>query len=117
LSTRIEIRSADPSCNPYLALAVHLKAGLDGIKKKMAPPAPVDANIFDLTDEELMDLGIEALPGDLRRALLELSRDDVMREALGPHIYSRFMAAKTQEYKEFHTSVHEWEIKQYLATY
>ncbi|MCL1918535.1 MAG: type I glutamate--ammonia ligase [Peptococcaceae bacterium] len=117
MSTRIEIRSADPSCNPYLALAVQLKAGLDGITKGMTPPDPVDANIFDLTDEELRDLRIEALPGDLREALVELSKDDVIKEALGPHIYSRFVAAKTQEYHDFHRSVHEWEIKRYLATY
>jgi len=117
MSTRIEIRSADPSCNPYLALAVQLKAGLDGIKKGLKPPEPVDINIFDLTDEELTRMGIEILPRDLKEALRELTRDDVIRDALGPHIYSRFLEAKSREYEEYNTTVHDWEIKQYLATY
>ncbi|MCL1792078.1 MAG: type I glutamate--ammonia ligase [Peptococcaceae bacterium] len=117
MSTRIEIRSADPSCNPYLALAVQLKAGLDGIKNEMKPPAPVDFNIFDLTDEELSRMGIEALPGNLKEALGALTRDEVIREALGPHIYSRFLEAKSREYEEYNMTVHDWEIRQYLATY
>ena len=117
MSTRVEIRSADPSCNPYLALAVHLKAGLDGIRKEMTPPMPVDSNVFDLTREQRLSMGIESLPGDLKEALRELAGDDVIREALGEHIYSRFCEAKTREYEEYDMTIHEWEINRYLATY
>lgn len=116
-STRIELRSPDPSCNPYLALAVQLKAGLDGIKKKLTPPPAVDLNIFAMDDRQRQELGIESLPGDLYEALQELSRDEVIKEALGDHIYNRFMEAKIKEYDSFRTTVHKWEIDKYLETY
>lgn len=116
-STRIELRSPDPSCNPYLALAVQLKAGLDGIKKKMKPPAPVDLNIFAMDEEQRTSLGIYSLPDDLRDALMELSKDDVIKDALGNHIYNRFIEAKTEEYNSFRTAVHQWEVDRYLETY
>ncbi|UWG95611.1 type I glutamate--ammonia ligase [Dehalobacter sp. DCM] len=116
-STRIELRSPDPTCNPYLALAVQIKAGLDGIKKKLNPPAAVDLNIFAMDDNERKALGIDSLPGDLKDALVELSQDDVIKDALGEHIYSRFTAAKTEEYDSFRIAVHKWEIDRYLETY
>jgi len=116
-STRIELRSPDPACNPYLALAVQLKAGLDGIKKKMTPPAAVDLNIFAMNDQERKDLGIDSLPGDLKEALYLLSQDEIIKEALGDHIYHRFVEAKIKEYDSFRTTVHQWEIDHYLETY
>ncbi len=116
-STRIELRSPDPSCNPYLALAVQIKAGLDGIKKKMTPPPAVDLNIFAMDDTQRKELGIHSLPGDLREAVIELSRDEIIKEALGDHIYHRFVAAKMKEYDSFRITVHKWEIDQYLETY
>ena len=116
-STRIELRSPDPSCNPYLALAVQLKAGLDGIKNKMKPPAAVDLNIFAMDDQERLELGIESLPGDLKQALEFLSQDKVIRQALGEHIYHRFMEAKMREYDSYHLAVHQWELDRYLETY
>lgn len=116
-STRIELRSPDPSCNPYLALAVQLKAGLDGIKKKMTPPPAVDLNIFAMDDRQRIECGIDSLPGDLKEALIELSRDEIIKDALGNHIYHRFIDAKMKEYDSFRITVHKWEIERYLETY
>ncbi|QGP93676.1 Glutamine synthetase [Neomoorella glycerini] len=116
-STRIELRNPDPACNPYLALAVMLKAGLDGIKKQIQPPAPVERNIYEMTAAERRDLGIGSLPGDLKEALEELSRDNVIREALGDHIYERFVEAKEKEWDEYRVQVHQWEVEQYLTMF
>lgn len=116
-STRLELRSPDPSCNPYLALAVQLKAGLDGIKNKLTPPAAVDLNIFAMDEQQRQEMGIHSLPGDLREALSELSNDEVIKEALGDHIYHRFVAAKMKEYDSFRITVHKWETERYLETY
>jgi len=116
-STRIELRSPDPSCNPYLALAVQLKAGLDGIRKKLVPPPAVDLNIFAMDDQERNKLGIDSLPGDLNEALYLLSQDEVVKESLGDHIFHRFVEAKKKEYDSFRIKVHQWEIDNYLQTY
>lgn len=116
-STRIELRSPDPSCNPYLALAVQLKAGLDGIKNKLNPPAAVDLNIFAMTGDERKAYGIDALPGSLAEALVELSSNDVIKGALGDHIFNRFMEAKTKECDGYRMTVHQWELDQYLEMY
>ena len=87
LSTRVEVRSVDPAANPYLALAVLLKAGLDGIKNKLTPPAPVDRNIYAMDREERFAEGIIDLPASLAEALDELKSNEVMVSALGDHIY------------------------------
>jgi glutamine synthetase len=116
-STRIELRSPDPSCNPYLALAVQIKAGLDGIKRKLNPPEAVDLNIFAMDNRQRKEMGIDSLPGDLKEALTLLSNDEVIKDALGEHIYSRFVAAKTEEYDSFRIAVHKWEIERYLEIY
>ncbi|WP_368294424.1 type I glutamate--ammonia ligase [Dehalobacter sp. TBBPA1] len=116
-STRIELRSPDPSCNPYLALAVQIKAGLDGVKRKLNPPEAVDLNIFAMDDRQRKEMGIDSLPGDLKEALMLLSNDEVIKDALGEHIYSRFVAAKTEEYDSFRIAVHKWEIDRYLEIY
>lgn len=116
-STRIELRSPDPSCNPYLALAVQLKAGLDGIKKKLTPPPAVDLNIYEMTAEERTEHGIASLPGSLDEALLELGRNEVIKEALGDHIYHRFVEAKTKECDGYRLAVHQWELDNYLERY
>ena len=116
-STRIELRSPDPSCNPYLALAVCLKAGLDGIKNKIEPPAPCDRNIFELTLEERDELGITLLPEDLNEATYQLSIDPVIIDALGEHIMQRFMEAKRIEWDSYRQHVHPWELEQYLAKF
>ncbi|MEW6574374.1 MAG: type I glutamate--ammonia ligase [Bacillota bacterium] len=116
-STRIEFRSPDPSCNPYLALAATIKAGLDGIKNKVQPPPAVDRNIYHLTTEERATLGIDCLPGSLAEALEELSKDEVVKDALGPHIYEKFMEAKLEEWNAYRIRVHPWEIDTYLTKY
>lgn len=116
-STRIELRSPDPSCNPYLALAVCLKAGLDGIKKKISPPPPLQQNIYHLSQEELRKLGIGCLPASLEEALDELERDEVIKEALGEHIYNCFMEAKRIECYNYRIQVHPWELEQYLTRF
>lgn len=117
LSTRIELRSVDPAANPYLALAVLLEAGLDGIRSGLTPPAPVDRNIYVMNSTELKENGIESLPGSLLEALTELEKDEVVKAALGEHIYSNFIEAKEIEYDMFRTAVHPWEREQYIRMY
>jgi glutamine synthetase len=112
--TRLELRNPDPSCNPYLATAVMLKAGLDGIKNKITPPPYTDANIYELTEEERAELGIENLPENIMEAMKELEKDTVIREALGEHIFNRYMDAKKIEWFEYCTQVTPWELKAYL---
>ncbi len=114
VGTRLELRSPDPSCNPYLAMAATLKAGLDGIQNRIVPPPPVNRNIYHMTAAERAELGIENLPGSLEEALDELAADGVVREALGEHIYHRFMEAKRIEWDVYRSQVHQWEVDQYL---
>ena len=117
VGTRIELRSPDPSCNPYLAMAATLKAGLDGIKNKILPPPPVNRNIYRMTAQERSELGIDSLPGNLQEALDELMGDEVIKEALGDHIVSHFIEAKQIEWDIYRTQVHQWEIDQYLTLF
>ena len=116
-STRIELRTPDPTANPYLALACMLEAGLDGIKRGLVPPAPVDRNIYDLTEAESAELGIGSLPHDLSHALDQLEADTVMRDALGEHIFSEYVRLKREEWLAYNEQVHDWEIKQYMDRY
>jgi len=116
-STRIELRNPDPSCNPYLAIAVALKAGLDGIKNKILPPPPTDVNIYRMTAEERNALNISSLPASLMEALDELAKDDVIRSVLGPHVYEKFVEAKTREWDNFRVQVHPWEVNEYLTKF
>ncbi len=116
-STRIELRNPDPSCNPYLAIAVALKAGLDGIKNKIQPPPPTDKNIYEMTAEERMAEEIGNLPSDLYEAVQELSKDEVIKSALGNHTYNRFLEAKMIEWDRYRIRVHPWELDEYLAVY
>ncbi len=116
-STRIELRSPDPSCNPYLALAACLKAGLDGLQNKIAPPEPCDRNIYELTPQERDELGIATLPESLKDALDQLSADQVIMDALGPHVVQRFLEAKRIEWNNYRQQVHPWELEQYLTKF
>lgn len=116
-STRIELRCPDPSCNPYLAIAVCLAAGLDGIEKKIEPPAPCNFNIYELTSDQRRELGIGTLPTSLEEALRELATDEIIKNALGEHIYERFRAAKQKEWDEYRTQVYPWEVEQYLTKF
>jgi len=117
LSTRVEVRSVDPSANPYLAMAVILKAGLEGIKEKALPPAEVNQNIYEMSEEELKESGIESLPDSLKAALSALTEDEVVKTALGKHIYQNFVDAKRIEWDHFRTAVHPWEREQYMKMY
>jgi glutamine synthetase len=116
-STRIELRNPDPSCNPYLAIAVALKAGLDGIKNKIQPPPPTDKNIYEMTQEERVAEGIGNLPASIYEAIEELSKDEVVKAALGNHTYNRFVEAKMIEWERFRVMVHPWELDEYLAIF
>jgi len=117
LSTRIEVRNPDPAANPYLALAVILKAGLDGIKNRMKLPAPTNRNIYVMTEEERIEEGIQMLPTSLREALDELVRNEVICEALGDHALAHFYELKEIEWDMYRMQVHQWERDQYLALY
>jgi len=116
-STRCELRMPDPSANPYLALAVQLAAGLDGIENRMSPPDPVNKNIFTMSYRERRRYRIDELPRDLHEALDELQKDPVIRDALGEHIFQRFLEAKRQEWLEYSAMVSGWEVERYLGKY
>jgi glutamine synthetase len=117
LSTRVEVRSVDPSANPYLAMAVILEAGLEGIRQQLTPPAAINRNIYVMTEEERKANGIENLPPALDDALALLAKDKVAQEALGEHIYANFKEAKEIEFDMYRTTVHQWERDQYLKMY
>lgn len=115
--TRCELRMPDPASNPYLALAVQLAAGLDGVEKKLVPPDPVNKNIFTMTVRERRHHKIDDLPRDLHEALDVLEKDAVVVAALGEHIAGRFIEAKRAEWGEYISRVSEWEIEKYLGLY
>ncbi len=116
-ATRVELRSPDPACNPYLAFATILQACLDGIKNKIDPPAPVESNIYKLTTKERKKQRIDALPGSLAEALEHLDKSLVAKAALGEHIFNEFLSAKQKEWDSFRTYVSQWEIDRYLERY
>jgi glutamine synthetase len=113
----MELRCPDPTCNIYLAFAVMLKAGLDGIKRDLVPSEPVEENLFNFDDKELTEKGMDTLPESLGRALDELAVDPLMKEALGEHTFSRYMDAKKKEWDSYRISVSQWELDNYLERY
>lgn len=115
--TRIELRSADPACNPYLEMALCLLAGLDGIEKGYMPPKSTVKNIFDMTPEEREADGITSLPGSLEEAVDAFEASDFIKESLGEHVYTKFIEAKRKEWEGYRTSISQWEIDTYLAKY
>ncbi|MCC7416229.1 MAG: type I glutamate--ammonia ligase [Acidobacteria bacterium] len=115
--TRIELRMPDPSCNPYLALAVMLRAGLDGIERELDPGPPIDKNIFKMSHRERRHLRIDDLPGNLNEALDELEKDDVVRDTLGEHLFEHFLAAKREEWQDYIKQVSPWEVERYIGLY
>ncbi len=116
-STRCEVRVPDPACNPYLALAVMLKAGLDGVKNEIDAGAPVNKNVYTMSHRERARLKVESAPKDLSDALRYLAKDEIIVSALGEHIYSNFVRAKKQEWQEYIAQVHPWEVDRYLASF
>ena len=115
--TRVELRMPDPAANPYLALAVMLASGLDGVETNADWREPVNENIWEMSFRERRRLRIDDLPHDLDEALDELEKDDVITAALGPHTSKHFVEAKRQEWREYITQVHSWELENYLVKY
>jgi len=116
-STRIELRCPDPSCNPYLSLAVILNAGLDGIENRIEPPSPIDRNVFDMTTEQMAEEGICSLPENLKEALEKMKCSKLVKDTLGEHIFNKYIQAKTREWTEYTARVTKWEVEQYMTRY
>ena len=114
-ATRLELRNPDPAANPYLAMAVMLKAGLDGIKNRIEPGEQTTDNIYSMDEDERLARGIESLPGNIMEAVNNLHEDQVIRETLGEHIFEHFVEAKMIEWDVYRTQVHQWEVEQYLT--
>ena len=112
--TRVELRSPDPSANPYLALAVCLAAGLDGIRNQTMPPKGVQGNVFELTPEDKERLAIDSIPADLHEAVEEFKKDELIQSVLGEHISRKFVEAKEAEWTQYRAQVTPWEIEEYL---
>ncbi|MFC6465553.1 type I glutamate--ammonia ligase [Marinilactibacillus sp. GCM10026970] len=117
MSTRVELRSVDPSANPYLALAVLLKAGLKGISEARTAPEPVNRDIFNMDQIERNENNIESLPRTLYEAVQNLKEDETIKDALGQHIFERFVSAKEQDWSNYSLAVSEWETERYFELY
>ena len=113
-ATRMELRCPDPSCNPYIAFAAMLKAGIDGVNRKLTPPKPVEEDVYELEPSRLEELKIDMLPFSIRRAVEELKKDKVVQEALGKHSLEKFIEAKLAEFDEYRMQITPWEIDKYL---
>ncbi len=113
-NTRLELRCPDPSANPYLALAVCLAAGLDGIKNKLVPPASVDKNIYTMTQDEKDSLGIKSLPASLEEAINALEKSELIRDVLGEDSFGKYVKAKKMEWNQYAIQVSQWEMDEYL---
>jgi glutamine synthetase len=116
MSTRSELRCPDPSANPYLAFAVMLVAGLDGIQRGLSAPEPVEEDVYKISLKKLDEMGIRRLPGTLEVALDELEKDELIKEALGEYAYEAFIRAKRAEWDEYRIQVTDWELDRYLET-
>ncbi len=115
--TRAEVRCPDPSSNTYLAFAVMVAAGLDGVEKGLKLGEPVEESLFEMTASELAAKGIREMPGTLGEAIDELEKDPVIRDALGDHVFDHFVDAKRAEWDEYRTQVSQWELDRYLETF
>ena len=116
-ATRVELRSPDPACNPYLAVAACLAAGLDGIAQGLTPPPEIPGNIYAMDQETRKAFGIEALPRNLEEALVEMERDPVVMDVLGPHVAQHYLNGKQKEWEEYQTRVSSWELEKFLVIY
>ena len=116
-ATRVELRCPDPTCNPYLALAVCLAAGLDGIENGLTPPAEITENIFAMDDAARAARGVESLPGTLKEAIDAMEADALVCETLGSHVTTQYVEGKRREWDAYRTHVSDWEIGKYLVTY
>ncbi|GAB3677467.1 type I glutamate--ammonia ligase [Halopiger thermotolerans] len=116
-ASRIELRSPDPSCNPYLALAVMIHAGLDGIEQGLECPDPVRENIYEFDEQKREEYGIDTLPSNLGQAVDALENDEAIYNALGEHVAPKFVEAKRQEFEEYLVDVSQWELDRYLEKF
>ena len=116
-ASRIEARFPDPSCNPYLAFAALIHAGLDGIENELSCPNPVRENIYEFDEAKREEYGITTLPSNLGEALDALEADDLVMDALGDHVAEKFLEAKTAEYDDYRVDVSDWELDRYLETF
>ena len=116
-STRVELRSPDPACNPYLELAVCLAAGLDGIERGLTPPPEVTENIFVMDEDTRQAHGIDSLPGSLEEAIRALEADPLILDALGEHVAANYIEGKKKEWDEYRTRVSSWEREKYIINY
>lgn len=117
VGTRVELRSPDPSCNPYLAFASVLEAGLDGIQNKIEPPKEVNENIYKLEMDTLEKRDINALPGSLNNAINAMEKSKIVKDALGDHIFKHYIETKHREFQQYRATVSKWEIDNYLHAY
>ncbi|MCP4631393.1 MAG: glutamine synthetase [candidate division Zixibacteria bacterium] len=113
-ATRIELRNPDPACNPYLAFAVMISAGLAGIDEKLELPEPIEDNIFHMSEQDRIERGIKSLPNSLENAIKEFEKSDLMREVLGDHIFNALIANKWVEWNQYRMQITQHEIKTYL---
>ena len=112
---RAELRCPDSSTNPYLAFAVMLKAGIEGIKNEIEPAEPVDEDVYEFNNTQLKEFYIDQLPGSLGEAIALTEKSEIVKEALGEHVFTRFIEGKRKEWKEFQMAVTNWELSRYLA--
>lgn len=117
MGTRTEVRCPDPTCNPYLAFAMMLSSGLDGVKNNLQAPPSVDQDIFAMTEAEKTAAGIESLPANLKEAIDALKTNPIAKEALGEHIFTKYVEGKEKEWDSFRTAVTDWELDNYLSNY
>jgi glutamine synthetase len=113
-ATRIEFRAPDSACNPYLAFAVMLHAGLAGIENEIPLPAPMERDVYKMSPDERASAGVEMLPGSLSEAIVAMERSELVRNALGDHIFDKFIENKKIEWDGYRSHVHEYELKRYL---
>ena len=113
----MELRSPDPAANPYLALALCLRAGMDGIKNEIMPPASIDRDLYTMSRAERKQEGLESIPTSLPDALLELEKDKLLVDTLGEHITKNYIRAKKAEWKEYSAQVTQWELDRYLLNF
>ncbi|PID45314.1 MAG: type I glutamate--ammonia ligase [Proteobacteria bacterium] len=117
MSTRTEVRCPDPSTNPYLALAMMLNSGLDGIRNDLPVPAPIDKDIYEMDDKQMAAEGVTVLPGSLKEAIDVFKKSPLAKETLGEHIFRKYVKAKEAEWNSYRCAVTEWELDNYLAIY
>ena len=116
-ATRVELRSPDPACNPYLAVAACLAAGLDGIARDLTPPPDISDNLYDLDDGDLSARNISPLPETLKEALEAMQRDALVMDVLGSHVAEHYIRGKLKEWNEYQSRVSNWELEKYLVIY